>query len=117
MGLFLDFIICTTDESCGMPWNPPYNTQLKNIYIFLPIQIQVIIADNNLQNHINNTDNLWVKLTLLPLKNIIKEHKLDTDNTAHDSVPHYLTNYLTKSLLVLGQDPTPDRQGSTYCLL
>ncbi len=46
------------------------------------IPVQAILADNNLQTHINNIDNPWVKWTLKTWKTIIKEHKLETDITA-----------------------------------
>ena len=43
------------------------------------IPIQAILADNNLQTHINNIDYPWVAWTLKVLKIIIKEHKLEND--------------------------------------
>ena len=63
--------------------NPSYTAQWKNIEEKMPsIPIQAILADNNLQTHINNIDNPWVKWTLKTWKTIIKEHKLENDITA-----------------------------------
>ena len=45
----------------------------------LPIPIQAILADNNLQRYISTIDNPWVKLTLKIWKTTIKEYNLEGD--------------------------------------
>jgi len=60
--------------------NPSYTAQWKNIEEKTPpIPIQAILADSNIQTHINNIDNPWVKWTLKTWKTIIKELKLEND--------------------------------------
>lgn len=60
--------------------NPLYTAQWKNIEEKTPsIPIQAILADNNIQTHINNIDNPRVKWTLKTWRAIIKENELEND--------------------------------------
>lgn len=60
---------------------PSYDAQWKEMECqkTSDVQIQAILPDKNLQNHIDSLKSPWVKSTLEVWKEVIKEHKLEED--------------------------------------